>query len=76
MTPSPCKSCGAPVLWAKMPSGKIMPLDLEPCPEGNVRLYPGGKAVVLRAAEVAMAAPPLYRSHFATCPDGAKHKNP
>lgn len=53
-----------------------MPLDLDPHPDGNVRLgWVGGEllALVLAGAELegARVEPGgnLYRSHFVTCPD-------
>ena len=80
MTPAPgsCRSCGAPVLWATVElSGKQMPVDADPAPEGNVLIQrePGRVwARVLTGHDLHQARhedEPLHRSHFSTCPDAA-----
>jgi hypothetical protein len=66
-----------------MPSGKAMPLDAEPNPDGNVfRHSDGQKAAVLTADEIKAVIGEVgsdvnanrYTSHFATCPNAAKHR--
>lgn len=64
---SKCRSCGFPIWWATLPSGKLSPFDVEPVHEGGFHL----EGDPLRATPVA----PLLRrgkkgwvSHFATCP--------
>lgn len=59
-----CRSCGAPIIWARTVNGKAMPLDAEPTDAGNVSLVNG----VAYVGEQ-LALPPCYTSHFATCPD-------
>lgn len=67
-----CKSCEAPITWARTESGKAMPLDEKPV-AGGTFVYVGG---------VARRATPdddqlhreRYTSHFATCPDAAAHR--
>ena len=69
-----CKSCGKRIDWYVVAaSGKRMPIDPEPAPNGNVRVD-----VVANAVEVVPAGShvPLYLSHFATCPSAAKHRKP
>lgn len=76
-TPSNCRSCGAAIIWATMPSGKKNPLDAEPSLIGNVRLGDGGTAAPLRDAEILKAredGEALYISHFATCQNAAQHR--
>jgi hypothetical protein len=36
-----CRSCGRPIRWATMPSGKLNPLDADPVPvpDGNVAAH-------------------------------------
>lgn len=68
-----CRSCDAPIIWALTPSGRKVPLDAEPSPEGNLRVYDINNPTVayLRPTdrEAAKAGgQPLYISHFATCP--------
>lgn len=56
-------------------SGKRMPLDAEPHPEGNVLMVAGGSgpvARVLSASAAATTSGALFRSHFVTCPDAGK----
>ena len=38
-----CNSCGATIFWVIMPSGKRMPLDAKPDPNGKVVLHDDGK---------------------------------
>ena len=70
-----CKSCGAPIIWAKTPKGKRLPLDPEPVDNGNVILTTEG-AVVLGVAvnEPEYAHLDKYVSHFATCPSASSHR--
>ncbi|MGH3476019.1 MAG: hypothetical protein ACRDQD_04190 [Nocardioidaceae bacterium] len=71
---STCRSCGAPIQWAKTAMGKAMPLDAEPSPNGNVHLH-GDVAVVLVADDIGRVRATgarLYLSHFVTCPDAQK----
>jgi hypothetical protein len=82
----PCRSCHAPMLWVAMPSGKRNPLDEQPDRLGNVLLVEhtndAGEAwrlgVVLHNPdlldELRELGVPLYRSHFATCPDSDEHR--
>lgn len=75
-----CRSCAAEILWAKTVAGKSMPLDAEPHPDGNITLgHIGGEecAIVVTGAEraaVQIEGRPLYRSHFATCPNADEHR--
>jgi hypothetical protein len=69
-----CKSCHAPIRWVKMqaagrPGTRPMPVDYLPASDGNVSVLANGLARVLSAAERSQALWPLYKSHFATCPN-------
>jgi len=74
----PCSSCGASMRWVATLQGRPMPLDPEPCADGNVMIDQDGRAVVLgkaRAGEVrAGGQTPLYKSHFATCAQAGQHR--
>ena len=72
---SPCRSCGAPMLWVRTTAGNLMPLDLEPVPGGNIVLK-DGLAHVLKGDlfEGMIDEGPRYVSHFVTCPEAAKHR--
>lgn len=78
---SPCRSCGAPVTWATTTTGKRMPVDSAPHPDGNVLLRPrsrgeGLEAVVLGPLErlAQGRVHQLHHSHFATCPNATDHR--
>ena len=68
-----CKSCGAPIVWGRTSSGKRIPLDTKT----EMRFYfwdddaETGHTVSNRVRQVC-----TYVSHFATCPDAAKHRKP
>lgn len=64
--PTPCRSCGAPVIFATTANGTSMPLDAVPYLGGNVRLVDGWRAEVVGPLEAMDVE--LYGSHFATCP--------
>jgi len=54
-----------------------MPLDADPTPDGNVTLDADGRATVHGGGlfdTMAMPEGPRYKSHFATCTDGAAHR--
>lgn len=79
---SRCRSCNAEILWAETANGKKMPLDAEPVDASELL---AGLQVLLKGrgdhgedlvtSAVATGLPvPLYRSHFATCPDAAQHR--
>jgi hypothetical protein len=82
--PSECSSCGAAIIWAQTEAGRRMPVDAEAVPDGNLQLYteelggepaePGVQRVrFLTRNQVLVeqaAKRPLWRTHFATCPDG------
>jgi hypothetical protein len=60
-----CRSCGAPVFWAKTKSGKSGIFDWEAAPDGHFVLGEDGMAHYdTRAGK--------YVSHFSTCPDAER----
>lgn len=81
---STCASCSARIIWCRSASsGKHMPVDIEPTAEGTIVLDATPMqpiATVLSGAELATARaarpenPRLRTSHFATCPDAARHR--
>jgi hypothetical protein len=74
--PVPCKSCGRPIIFAITAKGRRMPLDADPVAGGNVLVTQEDED--LRAAVVDSASQPvtrpLYRSHFVSCPNAARHR--
>lgn len=72
MTTSQCRSCDAPIVWARTVNGKSMPVDPEPTEGGNVELIPEPTGSAVRAivhGQPPLGAPPLHMPHHATCPD-------
>ena len=61
-----CKSCGAEIVWAVTSSGRRIPVD-----------YQGESVVILTEAgdEVRASVRLGHKSHFATCPNAAKHRS-
>ena len=75
---SACRSCGAPIKWARTPKGRRIPLDPDPVPDGNIVLR-GGVAHVDGPAAGGFfddGAGERYVSHFATCPNARSHRRP
>lgn len=70
-----CRTCGAPIVWVRTTNDKRMPLDVEPAPNGNIRMVDG---VAVYASKDAPVEPgeKLYLSHFVTCPDRDQHRKP
>lgn len=68
-----CKSCGEPVAWVTMQSGKKMPLDPLPQEDGNIEIV-GATGRVVPRSEAERREGMLYRSHYASCPDASKHR--
>lgn len=63
-----CRSCGAPILWAKTERGKMMPVDPDPSENGNVELVPRGTGfLAIVHGQAPLGAPPLHLPHHATC---------
>ncbi len=51
-----CRSCGAEIAWVRMPSGKMMPVDID----AEVVEEKDGEKIV------------VCKPHWATCPQGDK----
>ena len=68
-----CNSCKAEIAWVRTKAGKLMPVDANPSPVGNLRVV-DGQANYLGPKEKEDAEGPLYLSHFATCPNGPQHR--
>ena len=73
-----CTTCEAPLLWARTPTGRNIPLDPEPAAEGNIVLYDGDSPDAPKLAVVTHASQatglPRYRAHFASCPHADAHR--
>lgn len=79
MKTSPCKSCGARVIWTLTTANKAMPVNAEPSAKGNVELV-GEAGGIIRATVLAGPTlfddpeghPARHLSHFVTCPDAGE----
>jgi hypothetical protein len=73
-----CGSCHARIRWALTGSGKRIPVDRDPVPDGNL-FYVGDEdgpptvAVITKGRRPPPGAD-RYTSHFATCPNAASHR--
>lgn len=68
-----CKSCGSPIRWIKMRSGKYMPCDIKPVdyqlkPGGSQKIVtPAGDVVTCERVSAAQASGWGYTPHWSTC---------
>jgi hypothetical protein len=69
-----CKSCQRQVRWVKTAEGRNMPLDVSPSPDGSIMVLADGRSRVVPVAERAQCVAPLFKAHFATCPNAASHR--
>ena len=68
---SVCRSCGAPIRWAlTASSGRRIPLDYDPHPDGNISLAAdtSGLEILAVVDGLPLGDRPRYLSHFVTCP--------
>lgn len=64
-----CRHCREAVIWINLPSGKRMPVDPVPDPDGNV-VVDARRSSNHRTGRVDKDAPgPKHMPHFATCPE-------
>lgn len=68
---SPCRSCGAEIIWAETVNGKRIPLDAEPNSEGTFDLSEPIPGCTPEATYTKKGTAPELMSHFATCPEAA-----
>jgi len=75
--PSRCRACGGVIVWALTESGRRLPVDAAPTPNGSLELYtehfatgepvdPGVQRVRRRPADRS-ASSPAWLPHWATC---------
>lgn len=71
-----CKSCGKPIQWIKMASGKMMPRDagLYMLKSGETGLFVTDDGHVERVTQTGRDVQGGHLSHFATCPQANEHK--
>jgi hypothetical protein len=73
-TLSRCRSCHAQIRWVKMGGTTPMAVDALPANDGSVLILVNGNARVVPVADRARCVTPLYKSHFATCPNAVAHR--
>lgn len=79
-----CRSCQQEIIWVRTASGKAMPVDAQPSPDGNVAVGPvrglNGQAHragrVLRAGEEPAPGEARHRAHHWTCQFADRHRKP
>lgn len=64
-----CKSCRAPIEWARTVKGHRIPLDPGAVEDGNLTLERG-----VARARLPDDTGPARRSHFASCAHAAQHR--
>lgn len=73
-----CRSCGAEVIWTVTKTGKKMPVDAKPDPDGKLIVWKNDAGVHARYEDDAPAfvqnRPSRFTSHFATCPQAQQHR--
>ena len=75
----PCRSptCRAPIYWGTTITGKRIPLDPDPVPDG--RYIISGQNAVPFVVHIAADDPtdqPRYNAHFVTCPERKQWQKP
>ena len=75
-----CRSCGSPIRWVMSEKGHRIPLDPDPVENGNLVPYTipttgtfGVPTIRARVADPGSVTP-AWVSHFATCPNAARHR--
>jgi hypothetical protein len=72
-----CRYCKATILWAETTTGRPIPLNPAPHPDGTVSLMPAG-AITLSAEQVEMGraiGSRRFRPHAITCPRAKRRQN-
>ena len=70
-----CKTCRAKIVWKKTANDKMMPLDAEPCDDGNIVLVNDVAAYLTKEQMAPGVVEGLkFKSHFATCPQSKQHR--
>ena len=73
-----CRSCGAPIMFIRLTSGKENPVDVDSLthvvPDSAGTSYVTITGDVIKGREVEDGGIQAYTSHFATCPNAAMHR--
>ena len=76
-----CRSCAAPILWARTVKGARMPLDTTPHPTGQLAVRKGPApglydVRVLGHNEAPQPDETRHNAHFVTCPNATSLRTP
>lgn len=72
---STCRSCQAPIRWVRTATNnKLMPLNLEPDPAGNVTVTDDIATIHAPGQHGLLDNDERWMPHHATCPDAAEWK--
>ena len=68
-----CRKCNAEIFWALTKNDVLMPIDVEPDPDGNIEIETNeldgsNRAMVVDPKQANLFGKPRYVSHFVTCP--------
>jgi len=66
-----CSSCGAEIVWAITMSGRPTPCDAKPV---KVLAWTGRMVDTVHGQAQEVEVKTAFVSHFATCPNAAKHR--
>ena len=69
-----CRSCGEPIRFVRTIHGKVMPINREPDPDGNVELI-DGRAVVHPHGVQTLGDAPRFVAHFTDCPQAKEWRS-
>ena len=70
-----CSSCHAPIIWAKHhATGNTMPLNAEPSQNGKWHTTSVATLDGVEELHAHHGAEGGHQSHFATCPNAARHR--
>lgn len=68
---SECRSCHAPIVWAKTTRGNRIPVDPDPVENGNLVFETSD---LYRRVRYVTPGDGTHVSHFATCPNSRAHR--
>jgi hypothetical protein len=76
-----CGSCTQPIIWCSTVKGRLMPVDFDPHPDGNILLHERTRLgplaeVVAVGQDGLLPGEALRHSHFVTCPQADQHRRP
>lgn len=72
---SKCRSCKADIVWCEHEeTRRLSPIDLDPHPDGTVRLLPPREGQTTPRYTIDQSPGIRRRPHFATCPNADHHR--